>query len=61
MPAATLTVRHTPSAGGPVAGSTQVVDSSPASSRQRRTVVLEVARPPERSVIHWPGRRRPAR
>jgi hypothetical protein len=45
--AATVTVRHALSAGRPVAGSMRWC-----ASPHRRTVVLDVARPPERTVIH---------
>lgn len=54
LAAATLTVRHVPRAGAPVAGSMMWCIVRP-SWRQRRTAVLEVARPPEWIVTVWPG------
>src|ERR1700760_1059569 len=53
-PAATLTVRQTARAGRPVAGSTRWC-ANPSSVAHVRTVVLEVASPPDSSVIHCPG------
>ena len=52
--AVTLAVRHGLATGRPVAGSSRWC-ADPPSVSHRRTVVLEVARPPVRSVIHCPG------
>ena len=49
--AVTLTVRHGERAGRPVRGSMMWCASEP----QRRTLVLDVARPPERRVSACPG------
>ncbi len=54
LAAATLAVRHVPRAGAPVAGSMMWCIARPP-WRQRRTTVLEVARPPEWIVTVWPG------
>ena len=54
LAAATLTVRHVPRTGAPVAGSMMWCIARP-SWLQRRTAVLEVARPPERIETVWPG------
>src|SRR5579871_3832859 len=52
--AATLTVRQGDSTGAPVAGSMRwCILCRPVS--QVRTVVLEVARPPDLIVTVWPG------
>ena len=58
--AATVTVRHTGAAGSPVRGSTMWWTSRPA-RRQRRTVVLDVARPPPSTATRWPSAPGPAR
>ena len=55
LAAATLTVRQGPSAGRPDAGSTTWCRLSPPVV-QRRTVVLEVARPPRGQGDRLPGR-----
>jgi len=52
--AQTLTVRQTSTAGTPLRGSTMWW-TSPAAVRQRRTVVLDVARPPERIATVSPS------
>ena len=59
VPAATLTVRQHERAGWPVAGSTMWCIRRP-SRDQVRTVVLEVARPPEMIATVWPGASGPA-
>ena len=50
--AATLTVRHGAAAGAPVRG---IDDVMGVAAPQRRTVVLDVASPPERIAIVCPG------
>src|SRR6202795_3834016 len=52
--AATVAVRHTGRAGAPVAGSTTWWRVS-APRVHRRTVVLDVARPPDRMATTGPG------
>ena len=52
--AATVAVRQTRSTGIPVRGSTMWWSSIPP-ARQRRTSVLEVARPPEAIATTGPG------
>jgi hypothetical protein len=54
LPAATLTVRQQDLAGSPVAGSMMWCTCRPPTF-QVRTVVLDVARPPELTVTVWPG------
>ena len=54
LPAATLTVRQQDLAGSPVAGSMMWCTGLPL-ARQVRTVVLDVASPPELIVTVWPG------
>jgi hypothetical protein len=53
-PAATLTVRQGECTGSPLAGSMMwCIVRAP--RLQRRTVVLELASPPEPIAIRWPG------
>jgi hypothetical protein len=54
LAAATLTVRQQDRAGSPVAGSMMWCIRRPPTA-QARTVVLEVASPPERMVTVCPG------
>jgi hypothetical protein len=54
LAAATLTVRQVFWTGAPVAGSMMWCIARPR-WRQRLTAVLEVANPPERMVMAWPG------
>jgi hypothetical protein len=54
VPAATLTVRQHDRAGSPVAGSMMWCTRRPPTV-QARTVVLDVASPPELIVTVWPG------
>jgi len=60
LPAATLTVRQQDRAGSPVAGLMMWCARWPPLPVQARTVVLEVASPPERIVTVCPGSPGPA-